>query len=104
MAWPAAGLAQELPAAGFVLSDLGQRDLEVLALLLEQAPVLGEHGQEGLQLRHRVRRRLVHVDETAYLPQAQAEALAAQCEFCLLYTSDAADELARGDSGGARAI
>ena len=48
---PARGWGAEQRAASFgVLGDLGQRDLDVLALLLEQLAVLAQHTQEGGEL------------------------------------------------------
>ena len=55
--------------------------MQVGELLLELRAVGRQHFQELAQLRLRVARRLVHVDEFLHLGQREAEALAAQGEL-----------------------
>jgi hypothetical protein len=93
--------AQQLAAAVFVLADLGERDLDVFALLFELAPVLAEHGEKGLQLRRGIGWRVVQIDELFDFLQRQPEALAAQRELQARAVALGVDAVAAG-SGASR--
>ena len=82
-----------------MLGDLGQRDLDVLALLFKLAPVLAQHGHEGGELLRGVGRRVVHVHQLLDFRQAQAQPLAAQRELQARAVALGVDAVAAGAPG-----
>src|SRR5260370_27518796 len=72
------GRVQELARLALEAADLPQHLVDFLALVLELRAAGGERGDELLQLRPVVRRRIVELQHLAYLGEGEAEPLAAQ--------------------------
>src|SRR6267378_7748017 len=69
---------QELPRLALEAADLPQHLVDFLALALELLAAGGERGDELLQLRPLVRRRIVELQHLVYLGEGEAEPLPAQ--------------------------